>query len=114
MLPRSEPRGVPGARRVGFWRHGVKKAAGKCKACGERFKPSTGRQIYCKREECISKRRYEYWKKYIVHWRKKHPDYWKNYLRRWRKKNPDYFREWRKKNPDYFREWYRRRMAKRA
>lgn len=85
--------------------------ARKCEHCSESFKPSTGRQIYCKRPKCARERKYEYWVKYIEQWKKSHPGYWQNYLRKWRREHPEYFKEWRRKHPDYFRNWYRKRKA---
>jgi hypothetical protein len=80
----------------------------RCAHCGGPLKPRTGRQKYCKREECSRKRKYEYWSRYIEGWKRRHPGYWESYLKRWRRDHPNYFREWRREHPNYFREWYRK------
>ncbi len=83
----------------------------KCRRCAKPFRPSNGKQIYCKRDTCLKERRYEYWKSYVGQWKKKHPGYWKSYLKKWRRKHPDYFAQWRRKHPNYFKNLYRARRA---
>lgn len=79
-----------------------------CRHCERRFRPATGRQIYCKDGACSRERRYRYWRRYIEGWKRRNPTYWQGYLRRWRRDNPNYFREWRRRNPNYFKDWYRK------
>jgi len=86
--------------------------ARKCKHCGEQFKPTNGRQIYCKAKKCSRERKYKYWLAYIQEWKKRRPTYYVDYLRKWRARNPSYWKEWRRKNPGWFKAWYRKRRLR--
>jgi len=71
--------------------------ARKCKHCGESFKPTSSRHIYCKAKKCSRERRYKYWLAYIQEWKKRRPTYYADYLRNWRARNPSYWKDWKKK-----------------
>jgi len=69
-----------------------------CQYCKELFEPdprTKGKQRYCSREECQTKRQ----KGNEQDWRRNNPDTVAYYKRKWQKKHPQYSRQRRAKNP---------------